>query len=267
MPGKVFLVGAGPGDPELLTVKALKLLREAKIVLHDDLIGPEVLRLIPPSAHVQNVGKRCGRKGISQEEINAWMVNYALLELNVVRLKGGDPSIFGRTGEEIAALRRAKIEFEIVPGVTAALGAAAAAEISLTHREIASSVLAVPNHHAKDSSHWPAQIPRNTTVVIYMPGHQFAETAERLKNSGVPERTPCAIISQATSPEQHIHLTTVENLPSSPNLPAPALLVVGEVVRFAKQPGALQSNSFGNVFPWEAEFITHLSLREQEQAE
>src|SRR6202162_2243827 len=125
MTGKVYLVGAGPGDPELLTLKALKLLKSADVVLHDDLIGPGILAFIPSSTQLHNVGKRCGRKNISQQEINGLMVQNALLGLQVVRLKGGDPLIFGRAGEEIEALRPAHIEFGIVPGVTLSLRAAA----------------------------------------------------------------------------------------------------------------------------------------------
>ncbi len=272
MAGKVFLVGAGPGDPELLTLKALKVLRRAEVVLHDDLIGAEILALVPSSAHVQNVGKRCGRKGITQEEINQLMVNYALLDLDVVRLKGGDPLIFGRAGEEIEALRGADIDFEVVPGITAALGAASAAQIALTHRSIASSLLIIPNHHAKggDADNWPAQIPRNATVVIYMPGHHHHETSAKLMSSGLPGNMPCALISQATSPDQKIHLSTVEDLPSSPNLPAPTLLVVGEVARSAKQAGTPQPNRFESLFSLaqEVEFAAAKSLlQHQELAE
>src|SRR5882724_10790477 len=141
MTGKVYLVGAGPGDPELLTLKALKLLKSADVVLHDDLIGPEILAFIPASTEVQNVGKRFGRKSISQPEIHALMVQNALLGLQVVRLKSGDPLIFGRAGEEMEALRKAGIEVEVIPGVTAALAAAAATQIPLTHRETSSSLL------------------------------------------------------------------------------------------------------------------------------
>ena len=136
MKGKVYLVGAGPGDPELLTVKALRLLRTAQAVLHDDLVAPEILRVIPSTAQVHNVGKRCGKKRILQEEINFLMIALADSGLKVVRLKTGDPLIFGRAGEEIEALRRAGIAYEIVPGVTSALGAAAATQIPLTHHEI-----------------------------------------------------------------------------------------------------------------------------------
>jgi len=129
MNGKVFLVGAGPGDPDLLTVKALRLIQSAQVVLHDDLVGPDIMRLIPPAAHVRNVGKRCGRRSVQQEEINALLIAFASFGVNVVRLKGGDPSIFGRGGEELDALRKAGVEFEVVPGVTSALASAAAAQV------------------------------------------------------------------------------------------------------------------------------------------
>jgi uroporphyrin-III C-methyltransferase len=242
MTGKVYLVGAGPGDPELLTLKALKLLKSADIVLHDDLIGPEILAFIPPSTELLSVGKRCGRPRVSQQEINQLLVRNALLGLQVVRLKGGDPLIFGRAGEEIEALRQANIEFEIVPGVTAALGAAASAQIPLTHRQVASALVLVTGHHAgaDEFADWPARIPADATVVVYMPGHDYRSTAEQLRRAGVPEATACAIISQATSPDEQVHVTTVADLPQSPRLPAPTLLVVGGVVRLAKPADPLQ---------------------------
>jgi len=262
MTGKVYLVGAGPGDPELLTLKALKLLKSADVVLHDDLIGPEILAFIPSSTRVQNVGKRFGRKGISQQEINGLLVQNALLGLQVVRLKGGDPLIFGRAGEEIEALRAAHIEFEIVPGVTAALGAAARAQIPLTHRQVASTLVLVTGHHAgaDEFADWPAKIPTDATVVVYMPGHDYRSTAEQLRRAGVPEATACAVISQATSPDEQVHVTTVGELPQSPLLPSPTLLVVGEVVRLAK-PAALRQD-----FAWYSG-RTEISLTAQERAE
>src|SRR5262249_34084137 len=124
MKGRVYLVGAGPGDPELLTLKALRVLNRADVVLHDDLVTAAILALVPPTARIQNVGKRCGGRGTSQGQINSLLIQYALLGLQVVRLKSGDPFIFGRGGEELQALREAGIEAEIVPGITAALGAA-----------------------------------------------------------------------------------------------------------------------------------------------
>src|SRR5271157_5407195 len=148
MKGKVYLVGAGPGDPELLTLKALRLLRSAEAVLHDDLVAPEILKLIPSTAQIHNVGKRCGKKKILQGEINFLMIELAALGLRVVRLKSGDPLIFGRAGEEIESLRANNIPFEIVPGVTSALGAAAAAQIPLTHRRASSALVLITAHRA-----------------------------------------------------------------------------------------------------------------------
>src|SRR3989449_3776626 len=236
MAGKVYLVGAGPGDPELLTLKALRVLKAADVVLHDDLVGPEILSLVPPTAQLHNVGKRCGRKSATQAEINTLLVNYGLLDLQVVRLKGGDPLIFGRGGEEIEALRNANVEVEVIPGVTAALGAAAAAQIPLTHRRLSSSLILITNHHssAASTTDWPASISPTATVVVYMPGYAYAATARQLVAAGVKGSTPCAIISQATRPEERVFKTTIEELRSAPRLSPPTLLVVGEVVRLAE---------------------------------
>ena len=236
MNGTVYLVGAGPGDPELLTVKALRLLGTADIVLHDDLVPAEILQLISPIADVRNVGKRCGSKTIRQEEINFLMVTLAASGLNVVRLKSGDPLIFGRAGEEIEALRRANIEYEIVPGVTAALGAAAAAGISLTHRRTSSTIVLTAGHRASgngdpDWSQFAAAA--DATLVVYMPGHNYVEVASGLASAGFGDETPCAIVSRATTPQQRIFRTTISELHRSPLLASPTLLVVGEVVKFA----------------------------------
>src|SRR5947199_2077241 len=165
--GKVFLVGAGPGDPELLTLKAAKVLRSADVVLHDELVSPEILRLLPAQARVVDVGKRCGQKSTPQEQINRLLVEQALLGLQVVRLKGGDPFIFGRGGEELEALRHAGVEVEVVPGITAALGAAAGNQIPLTHREIASTLVLVTgsSKHSRHIANWPDRLPSSGTVV------------------------------------------------------------------------------------------------------
>jgi uroporphyrin-III C-methyltransferase len=233
MSGKVFLVGAGPGDPELLTLKALRVLQAADVVLHDDLIGPEILALIPKSAEVRNVGKRCGRKGIQQEEINALVVAFASFGVNVVRLKGGDPSIFGRAGEEMNALRKANVSFEIVPGVTSALASAASVQVSLTQRDKASAVIFLTSHHAhpRESVEWQAYVSSGATLAIYMPGFNYQQTASQLIAAGLKGETPCAIVSRASSKQEQVHRTTVGNLPSAPRLPAPTLLLVGDVVR------------------------------------
>ena len=151
MKGKVYLVGAGPGDPELLTLKALRVLQTADAVLHDDLVSQEILKLIPSAAQVHNVGKRCGKKNIAQEEINFLMIALADSGLRVIRLKSGDPMIFGRAGEEIESLRRTGIPYEVVPGVTSALGAAAAAQIPLTHRRASSALVFITAHQASES--------------------------------------------------------------------------------------------------------------------
>jgi uroporphyrin-III C-methyltransferase len=238
--GKVYLVGAGPGDPELLTVKALRLLRSADAVLHDDLVAPEILQLIPSTAQIHNVGKRCGKKKILQGEINFLMVALAALGLRVVRLKGGDPLIFGRAGEEIESLRRANIPYEIVPGVTSAMGAAAAAQIPLTYRRASSALVLITAHKAsekdaadKDATDWSKFVATGATLVIYMPGQNYPDIARRLTSAGLAGETPCAVISRATTRYQRTHRTTVLDLHRTPQLASPTLLIVGEVVGLA----------------------------------
>jgi uroporphyrin-III C-methyltransferase len=235
MKGKVYLVGAGPGDPELLTVKALRLLRTADAVLHDDLVGPEILKLVSPSAQIHNVGKRSGQKKIRQEEINFLLVELAASGLQVVRLKSGDPLIFGLAGEEIDALRIAGIPCEIVPGVTSALGAAAAAQIPLTHRQASHALVLITGHQAFESNQadWSKLVSSGSTLAIYMPGQSYPGIANRLISAGLERETECAIISRATTAHQQVHRTTIADLPRAPRLAAPTLLVVGEVVRLA----------------------------------
>jgi len=235
MNGKVFFVGAGPGDPDLLTIKALRTLRSADAVLHDDLVSQEILALIPQNAELRNVGKRCGRKNITQEEINAMLVAFASFGLKVVRLKSGDPLIFGRAGEEMEALRKAGIDFEVIPGVTSALASAAAARVSLTHRDFASAVLFVTGHHAKASKaiEWRRYVASGATLAIYMPGSDYQQISEQLIAAGLKGETACAIVSRASSPAQQIHRGTVNNLRIAPLLPAPTLLLVGDALRAA----------------------------------
>jgi uroporphyrin-III C-methyltransferase len=255
MTGKVYLVGAGPGDPELLTLKAARVLKQADVVLHDDLVGEQILRLAPAHAQVRNVGKRCGKKNISQEEINFLMVTLAASGSQVIRLKGGDPLIFGRVGEEIAALRKANIEFEIVPGITAALGAASSAQLPLTHRQSSHTLVFLAGHSASgaDPTNWHALVSLGATVVIYMPGHQYSEIARKLRTAGLPDETPCAIISRATTSSEQVFSTDVKTLGDAPLLPAPTLLVVGEVLRHAGHrfsPEELGSSKFGSWNCW-----------------
>ena len=230
MSGKVFLVGAGPGDPELLTLKAARLLAGAEVVLHDALVSDAVLAMISPAAEIINVGKRAGQKLLTQEETNALLVSYAKTRPTVVRLKGGDPSVFGRAGEEIEALRAAEVEYEIVPGISAALGAAAAAGISLTDRRVASQILLTTFSRGTDGSvmDWGC-VTSTTTLVLYMPGADYAEVSERLLSGGLPANLPCVIVSHATGSKQQVRWSSVARLANEERLPAPALLIIGRV--------------------------------------
>jgi uroporphyrin-III C-methyltransferase / precorrin-2 dehydrogenase / sirohydrochlorin ferrochelatase len=236
MRGKVYLVGAGPGDPELLTRKAWRVLQSAAVVLHDDLVPQEILRILPPSTQLVNVGKRCGAKSISQEEINALMAQLAREGKIVARLKSGDPLLFGRAGEEMETLRRAAIDFEVVPGVTAALGAAASAQISLTDRRHASRVVFVTAHREGGTGLGNERhVAADTTYVIYMPGHRYAELASELLAAGVAPEIPAVVISRATTPEETIFRTTVAGLPRCPAAASPSLVVVGIVAASAPE--------------------------------
>jgi uroporphyrin-III C-methyltransferase len=229
--GKVYLVGAGPGDPDLLTVRAVRILGLANVVLHDALVSAAVLALISPRARVINVGKRCGRKSITQDEINDLLVRFAITGEVVVRLKSGDPSIFGRAGEELDFLRQAGIDVEIVPGVTASLAAAAKIGISLTDRRRADQLLLISAHrsHGKENSDWQTLVNRRTTVVVYMPG-EYDGVAEELRRAGLRASTPCAIVSKVSTPDEQWYQTTLELLHRAPLLPSPCVLIVGETV-------------------------------------
>lgn len=248
MRGKVFLVGGGPGDPGLLTVKAVKILSRANIVLHDALVSREVLALVAPAAELIDVGKRASRKLLTQEEINSLLVSYAESHEIVVRLKGGDPLIFGRAGEEMSALRAAGIEVEIVPGITAGLGAAAAAGISLTDRRFASQVLftTMQRDTLNRAIQW-AGISSTTTLVIYMPGPDYGPVAAQLRDAGWPLDIPCAIISHAGGEDQAIRSTHLLALADESTLPAPAVIVVGRVATPAAQE---ISQHFGRAVPF-----------------
>lgn len=235
MTGKVYLVGAGPGDPDLLTVKALRLLRTADVVLYDDLVSRDILNLASPGAQLHNVGKRCGKKNIQQEEINFLMITLAESGQQVVRLKSGDPMIFGRAGEEIESLRQAGVSYEIVPGVTSALGAAAAAEIPLTHRRMSSAVVFLTAHQAsgREAAEWSRLASSGSTLVIYMPGKNYGSLSAKLQAAGISGETPCALISRASTPRQQTRRTTLAQLHAAPHLDSPTLLVIGDVVRLA----------------------------------
>jgi uroporphyrin-III C-methyltransferase/precorrin-2 dehydrogenase/sirohydrochlorin ferrochelatase len=225
--GTVYLVGAGPGDPDLLTVLALRLIRSADVILHDDLVPQPILGLAAPSAEIINVGKRCGKKNVTQEEIHTLMIAHARAERIVVRLKSGDPLIFGRAAEEIAALGAEAIPFEIVPGVTAASAAAAAIGVSLTSRDTASNVVFSTGHHA--ASHDSAALPEreNATRVVYMPGRDLRLLALEWLQEGLPPEFPCAIVSRAGLPDQQIRCITLAALGDAAPVAAPSLLIAG----------------------------------------
>jgi uroporphyrin-III C-methyltransferase len=241
MPAKIYIVGAGPGSADLLTLRAASLLGKAQVVLHDDLVSQEILDLCPASAQIINVGKRCGRHGSSQEQINALMVWHAgepqssaasVQERTIVRLKSGDPSIFGRLGEELDALRRANISFEIVPGITAAAAAAATAGVTLTDRRAASALVVLTAHNCRNEALKQTLFdPARSTYAIYMPGPDYARTAHQLMESGLAPTTPCAVVSNAGRTNEKRRFLTLAELPSAKGISAPALLIVGEVAR------------------------------------
>jgi uroporphyrin-III C-methyltransferase len=228
--GKVFLVGAGPGDPELLTLKAARLLGEADAVLHDALVTQPILNLIGPKAKVIDIGKRCGHKLLTQAEINSLLISSAKTVETVVRLKGGDPSIFGRAGEEIEALMEAGVGFEIVPGITSALASAAAAGITLTDRRFASSVVFLTAHRrpGADGVEWDKLVSSRSTLVIYMPGGDHGHLSHQLSAAGLDSSTPCAMVSSAGRPAQQVLWADLVSLARHSSLPAPSLLIVGQ---------------------------------------
>jgi uroporphyrin-III C-methyltransferase len=245
--GTVFLVGAGPGDPELLTLKAHRLLRETRLILHDDLVPAEILALAGSEAKIVNVGKRCGEKHITQAEINEQMILAAREGTDVVRLKSGDPAIFGRLGEELDALSAASIDYEIVPGITAGIAAAAALGMSLTDRRTASRLLIASAHHAssqapEDGRNAPAAIVKetkedwsgltrgDTTLMIYMPGHGLAGLRDELLEAGLAADTPAIIVSNASTGRQRHRETTLGRIAAGPQLEAPSVLLIGRAL-------------------------------------
>jgi uroporphyrin-III C-methyltransferase len=239
-PGTVYLVGAGPGDPELLTLRALRLLQTADVILPDDLVSDEVLALASPSALIVPVGKRCGQPRITQEGIHALMLEHAGPKdgkpgRSVLRLKSGDPLIFGRASEEIAALTEARIPFEIVPGITAAFAVAAELKTPLTDRGSASKLVFATAHHAKDklelTPKWEGAFPKDATLVVYMPGRRFRQLADELIASGIDAHTPCVAVSRASTPEEHIYRTTLAAFEDDAVGPAPVLLLIGHAIQ------------------------------------
>jgi len=237
--GEVYLIGAGPGDPDLLTLRALQLLQQADVLLYDRLVSPTILERARREATRIFVGKDVGDSTLAQDRINDMLITHARRGLKVARLKGGDPLVFGRGGEEIAAVVRHGIPVTVVPGITAALGAAASAQIPLTLREVSQSVTFAPGHVAMaDTLDWPALARSGHTVVFYMAMAQLSGLTERLRKAGAPADRPVALIAQATLPTQrvvHGTLADIAETARTGGFGAPALLFVGEVTRVVQQ--------------------------------
>jgi len=234
--GRVFLVGAGPGDPDLLTLRAARLLANADVVVYDHLVGREVIGLISPDAERIYVGKQNSRHSMAQPEINALLTRLARSGRTIIRLKGGDPFVFGRGGEELQALAAEGVPFEVVPGVTAACGVAGYAGIPLTHRDFAQSCMFVTGH-LKDGScdlDWPALARPRQTVVIYMGLSALATICTQLMAHGLPADWPAAVVAQGTLRSQRVVCATLATLADEvqrEGLQSPCLTIVGEVVR------------------------------------
>jgi uroporphyrin-III C-methyltransferase len=240
--GKVYLIGSGPGDPELLTLRAARILAQADAVVYDHLVGTGVIDWLPEKLERIYVGKEPGRHTLPQAQINTLLVRLAKQGRVVVRLKGGDPFVFGRGGEEIEELVACGVPFEIVPGITAASGMAAYAGIPLTHRDLAQSCVFVTGH-LKDGGcelDWPALARPRQTVVVYMGMGSLAQICRRLVEHGLPGETPAAVVRNATNTDQ---VTILGDLATLPRLAAdravspPALIVVGETVALAHRLG------------------------------
>lgn len=236
----VYLVGAGPGDPDLLTVKALRLLKQSDVVVYDRLVSEEILNLIPVGTKRIYVGKASGHHHFTQAEINSLLLKLANANHKVVRLKGGDPYMFGRGGEEAQHLVRHGIKVEVVPGITAA-SASAYAGIPLTHRGITNGVTLVTGHMREDMElgfDWQALVNAGTTLVLYMGLHNLPEITRELIKAGMPEDMPAALIQNCSMPQQRQHTTRLDQLANTAkeqNFSPPTLIIVGRVVDMATE--------------------------------
>jgi uroporphyrin-III C-methyltransferase len=234
--GTAYLVGAGPGDPDLLTLRAARLLATADVVLHDDLVPDAIVAMCNPHALVTSVGKRCGRPRITQAGIHELMIDSAHRNLSVVRLKSGDPLVFGRAAEELNALREAGIPAEVVPGVSAVFAAGAALQLPLTDRRAASKLILVTGQHAADKSAatlepiWKGVLPDDATLAIYMPGRDLGALVRDLRRAGVAEDMPCVAVSCAATPRQHASTATLARFDALVPGPAPLLVLVGRAM-------------------------------------
>lgn len=237
--GKVYLVGAGPGDPELLTLRAVRLLERADVVVYDHLVSSGVLDFVPAGAERIYAGKRRNEHTLRQSEINALLVRLAQAGKRVVRLKGGDPFIFGRGGEELQSLAANGVAFEVVPGITAATGVACYAGIPLTHREFAQRCIFVTGH-LKDGSadlDWPSLVKPEQTVVIYMGLGGLSDICRKLMAHGANPALPIAVIENGTIPSQRVVTGTLDGIAeavATSGLQSPCLIIVGEVVQLQR---------------------------------
>ncbi|MHB8417017.1 MAG: uroporphyrinogen-III C-methyltransferase [Myxococcales bacterium] len=236
--GWVHLVGAGPGDPELLTLKAARLLAAADVVVHDRLVHPAVLSMARPGARLTFAGKQGGRRHVAQDDINRLLVREARAGREVVRLKGGDPFVFGRGSEEAMALREAGIPFDVVPGVTSGVAAPACAGIPLTHRGVASSVTFATARLGAGEADW-RRLAAADTLVLFMCGQKLEASASALAAAGKPPRTPCAVVEAGSWERQRAVTGTLSTIATrAARVGSPALLVVGEVVALRESLGA-----------------------------
>ncbi|CAN5259757.1 hypothetical protein BH10PSE13_BH10PSE13_14200 [soil metagenome] len=235
--GTVYLVGAGPGDPDLLTVRAARLIASAEVIVHDGLVGGGVLDLAPATAEIISVAKQRSRHSVPQEGINALLVEHARAGRTVVRLKGGDPFVFGRGGEELEACRIANIAVEVVPGISAALGCAAAANLPLTHRDIASAVTFVAGQcKGLTDQNWAGLAGKGRTLVIYMGVATADDIADKLMADGLSPDTPVVVLENGTLPEQRALRTLLADLGDMVRreiVRSPAVIVVGQVAGLA----------------------------------
>ena len=237
--GEVFLVGAGPGDPELLTLRALHLIQKADVCIYDNLVSKEILELVRRDAHMIYAGKLRNNHTIEQKEINQMLVNYAKKGLRVLRLKGGDPFMFGRGGEEISELMTQKIKFQVIPGITAASGVSAYAGIPLTHRDYSQSCIFITGHekNGKLNINWSNLIHENQTIVIYMGLNSLPIIVQNLIDSGMRKNMPIALVQEGTTEKQKVMVSTISRVISKTlksDIQSPVIIIIGEVVKLRK---------------------------------